>query len=70
MDRSYLAPHKVNVYADQQAKDAGNKLKRVREVPYSIHGYASYRVDDKILPGYLDPNDATADACVILKETP
>jgi hypothetical protein len=62
MDRQYLRPHKVNVYQ-------GDKLvKVVRTKPYSIHGFDSYKVEGRLLPGYVDRADSTADACVFLEE--
>lgn len=64
----HRAVERVNVYVSQQAKDAGVVLKTVRTKPYSLHGYDSYAVDGRVLPGYLDRNHHDVDACVILTD--
>lgn len=69
MNRSYKRADKVNVYTTQLDKDAGKVARRVSRVPYSFHGFDSYEVNGKILPGYTDPMHTDADACVILNES-
>lgn len=68
MDRSYLAPHRVNVYATQADKEAGNTLDCVLRVPYSRHGFDYYEFKGRVLPGYIDGIYEQADACVVLTD--
>lgn len=60
MDRSYLAPHNVTVFATQS--DRPHKpVKVVQAVPYPNSGFVYYVVDGKMYPGYAaEDNDPTA----------
>lgn len=64
MNRQYLAPHRVAVYANQEAKDAGKPVTTADLVPYPHSGFDNYKYGDVMYPGYVDPHGC--DSCIIL----
>lgn len=57
MDRSYLAPHRVRVFA--KPGDA-EPLRTLQIVPHKHQGLDNYMVDGVMYPGYFDGNDQEA----------
>jgi len=67
MDRKYLKPDIVHVYATQADKDNGNKAATVRCVPYNYAGFSSYEYKGTVYKGYRD-SVCFDDACILLSE--
>lgn len=61
-----MAPHRVAVYADQAAKDAGNPSTVISLVPYPHGGFDNYKHKDVMYPGYIDHHGY--DACIMLDQ--
>lgn len=56
MDRSYVAPHTVKVFATERT---GKLLRVTSLVPYSSCGYDTYRFEGRFYPGYHHPETGT-----------
>lgn len=66
MDRAMKRPERVNVYATQADKDAGNVLVSFSDQPYSDRGFDTYRYKGHFYPGFFDRVHNEVDACIVL----
>lgn len=67
MDRKYRKADRVNVYGHMADHDNGGApITTLSIVPYSYGGMDYYEVEGVVRPGWIDRNDTTADAFVVV----